>query len=180
MLAGLALIALDRAAARLPDPLRGLLRLSMGTVRFTEVFGVFLIGYSLGAFVTGANQGGGPGPRGGFPVGRFGGGFNPLSREGLPFTVGLTFAIVTILYRADLFARLSNTMSPAPGLDAIVGVEAQVVEHIPAGGKGQITFRDPIGNLVSVVGTADVDIPAGTRARIVGARGLDPLVVPLP
>ncbi len=185
VIAGFALLALDRAAARLSDPARGLLKLSLGEVSFTEVFGMFLIGYSLGAFVTGANQNAGPPgrPQGGAPggaPGRFGGGrFSPLSRDGLPFIAGLVFAVITILYRVDLFARLSNTVSPTPGLSAIVGIEAQAVEHIPAGGHGQITFRDPIGNLVSVIATADVDIAPGTRVRIVGARELNPLVTPL-
>ena len=182
MVAGFALLALDRAAARLSDPARGLLKLSLGEVSFTEVFGMFLIGYSLGAFVTGTNQSAGPqgGPPGG-PPGRFAGGSSGLSRGGgLPFIAGLMFAVITILYRADLFARLSNTVSPTPGLSAIVGTLAQAVENIPAGGHGQITFRDPIGNVVSVMATADVDIAQGTHVRIVGARELNPLVTPLP
>jgi hypothetical protein len=52
------------------------------------------------------------------------------------------------------------------------------MEDIPAGGHGQIRFRDPGGTLVGVMAAADVDVPRGSRVRIVGTRGLNPLVAP--
>jgi membrane-bound ClpP family serine protease len=74
-------------------------------------------------------------------------------------------------------AKLTNPQSHK-SVTAIIGAEAQAVEDIPAGGHGQITFRDPGGSLVGVMASADVHVTSGSRVRIVGTKGLNPLVVP--
>jgi membrane protein implicated in regulation of membrane protease activity len=91
--------------------------------------------------------------------------------------VGTTLALITFLIRIDIIGKLSNPQS-GKSVTAIIGAEAQAVEDIPAGGHGQITFRDPTGNLVGVMASADVQVSRGTRVRIVGTKGLNPLVVP--
>ena len=179
LLLGVVLVALSRLATRLPDPVRGFIRLSFGDVSFTEAFGMFLIGYAIGSLVSGppTPSGGPPLPPGG---GRFiGGPFNPFLRGGLPVTTGTAFALLTILYRADIIGKL-GTSSSGKALTAIVGAAAEAVEEIPAGGHGQITFRDPGGTLVGIMATSDVHIARGARVRIVGTKGLNPLVVPEP
>jgi membrane protein implicated in regulation of membrane protease activity len=178
LLAGIALIGLARWSRRLADPIRGLVRLSMGDVSFTEVLGMFLIGYAVGSLVSGPPTpvgGGPPLPPGG---GRFiGGPFNPFLRGGLPVTFGVALAFITVLIRSDLIGKLSTPQSHK-SVSAIIGGEALVVEDIPAGGHGQITFRDPGGTLVGIMATSDVAVTRGARVRIVGVRGLNPLVVP--
>ena len=175
---GIALLVLSRYARRLPDPIRGFVRLETGGVSFTEIFAVFAIGYGIGSLASEsptAARGGPPPP----PVGgRFGGGrFDPFLRGGLPVAVGTTFALLAFLFRIDIIGKLSNPQS-GKSVTAIIGAQAQAVEDIPAGGHGQITFRDPTGNLVGVMASADVHVPRGTRVRIVGTKGLNPLVVP--
>lgn len=176
LLLGVGLVALSRYGRRLADPARGFIRLSLGDVSFTEVFGMFLIGYAIGSLVSGP-----PTPSGGPPLppgGRFiGGPFNPFLRGGLPVTTGVALAVLTALYRADVIAKLT-TPSSGKSITAIIGAEADAVEDIPAGGHGQITFRDPGGALVGIMATSDVRIARGSRVRIVGTRGLNPLVVP--
>ncbi|MDQ2953037.1 MAG: hypothetical protein M3R54_12340 [Chloroflexota bacterium] len=177
LVAGLGLVGLAGWSRRLADPLRGLLRLSMGDVSFTEVLGMFLIGYALGSLVSGPPTpvGGPPLPPGG---GRFiGGPFNPFLRGGLPVTAGIALAFITVLIRADVIGKLTTPQSHK-SVSAIIGGEALVVEDIPAGGHGQITFRDPGGTLVGIMATSDVLVTRGSRVRIVGTRGLNPLVVP--
>ena len=180
IVAGIGLIVLSRYARRLPEPMGGLLRLQAGSVSFTEVFGVFLLGYAIGTLANGpptqAGAPSGPGPAR-LPAGRFGGGFNPFARGGLPVATGTAFAFLWFMYRVDIVGRLSNPQSHK-SVAAIIGAQAQAVEDIPAGGHGQITFRDPSGNLVGIVASADVDVPRGTLVRIVGTKGLNPLVVP--
>jgi len=180
IVAGIGLIVLSRYARRLPEPMGGLLRLQAGSVSFTEVFGVFLLGYAIGTLANGpptqAGAPSGPGPAR-LPAGRFGGGFNPFARGGLPVATGTAFAFLWFMYRVDIVGRLSNPQSHK-SVAAIIGAQAQAVEDIPAGGHGQITFRDPSGNLVGIIASADVDVPRGTLVRIVGTKGLNPLVVP--
>jgi hypothetical protein len=175
---GIALLVLSRYARRLPEPIRGLVRLESGGVSFTEIFALFAIGYGIGSFASEAPtaaRGGPPQP----PVGgRSGGGrFDPFLRGGLPVAVGTTFALITFLFRIDIIGRLSNPQS-GKAVAAIVGAEAQAVEDIPPGGHGQITFRDPTGSIVGIIASEDVHVPRGTRVRIVGTKGLNPLVVP--
>jgi hypothetical protein len=175
---GVALLVLSRYARRLPEPLRGFARLEAGGVSFTEIFAVFAIGYGIGSLASEsptAARGGPPPP----PVGgRFSGGaFNPFLRGGLPVAVGTTFAVITFLFRIDIIGKLSNPQS-GKSVAAIIGAEAQAVEDIPPGGHGQITFRDPTGSVVGIIATADVPVTRGMRVRIVGTKGLNPLVVP--
>ena len=91
--------------------------------------------------------------------------------------VGNLEAARTFLVRIDIIGKLSNPQS-GKAVAAIVGAEAQAVEDIPPGGHGQITFRDPTGSIVGIIASADVHVPRGTRVRIVGTKGLNPLVVP--
>lgn len=175
---GIALFVLSRYARRLPEPIRGFVRLEAGGVSFTEIFAVFAIGYGIGSLASGspaAARGGPPAP----PVGgRFSGArFDPFLRGGLPVAAGTTLALMTFLFRIDIIGKRSNPQS-GKSVTAIIGAEAQAVEDIPAGGHGQITFRDPTGNLVGVMASADVHVTRGTRVRIVGTKGLNPLVVP--
>jgi membrane protein implicated in regulation of membrane protease activity len=173
---GIALFVLSRYARRLPEPIRGFVRLEAGGVSFTEIFAVFALGYGIGSLATGPSS-----PRGGPPLppgGRFiGGPFNPFLRGGLPVAVGTTLALIMFLYRVDIIGKLSNPQSHK-SVAAIIGAEAQAVEDIPAGGHGQITFRDPGGSLVGIMASADVPVARGARVRIVGTKGLNPLVVP--
>jgi len=173
---GIALLVLSRYARRLPEPIRGFVRLEAGGVSFTEIFAVFAIGYGIGSLASESPTAarGAPPPVGG----RLGGGrFDPFLRGGLPVAVGTTFALITFLFRIDIIGKLSNPQS-GKSVTAIIGAEAQAVDEIPAGGHGQITFRDPTGNLVGVIASADVHVTRGTRVRIVGTKGLNPLVVP--
>lgn len=176
LLAGIVLVWLANWSCRLADPIRSLVRLSMGDVSFTEVLGVFLIGYAFGSLVSGP-----PPPVGGPPLppgGRFiGGPFNPFLRGGLPVTTGVGLAFLVILWRADVIGKLGSSQSHK-SVAAIIGGEALVVEDIPAGGHGQITFRDPGGTLVGIMATSDVAVARGSRVRIIGTRGLNPLVAP--
>src|SRR6185503_6756195 len=168
---GIALIALSRYARGLPEPTDGFVRLSLGDVSFTEVAGMFLIGYAIGTLVAGMpteTQSGPPAP----PVGvgrRFiGVGFGGGLRGGLPATTGMAFALLTLLYRLDILSRI-GTPSSAP---------AKSVHDILAGGHGQITYRDELGRLQAVVAASDVDVPRGASVRIVGTKGLNPLIAP--
>ena len=173
---GIALFVLSRYGRRLPEPIRGFVRLEAGGVSFTEIFAVFAIGYGIGSLASESPTAarGTPPPVGG----RFGGGrFDPFLRGGLPVAVGTTFALIAFLFRIDIIGKLSNPQS-GKSVTAIIGAEAQAVDEIPAGGHGQITFRDPTGNLVGVMASADVHVTRGTRVRIVGTKGLNPLVVP--
>lgn len=90
---------------------------------------------------------------------------------------GTAIAFLWFMYRVDIVGRLSNPQS-GKSLTAIIGAHAQAVEDIPARGHGQITFRDPTGNLVGIMASVDVHVPRGTQVRIVGIKGLNPLVVP--
>ena len=174
---GIALFVLSRYGRRLPEPIRGFVRLEAGGVSFTEIFAVFAIGYGIGSLASEsptAARGAPPPPVGG----RFGGGrFDPFLRGGLPVSVGTTFALITFLFRIDIIGKLSNPQS-GKSVAAIIGAEAQAVEDIPPGGHGQITFRDPTGSVVGIIATADVRVTRGMRVRIVGTKGLNPLVVP--
>ena len=178
---GIALIVLSRVALGLSDPVAGIVRLQTGTVSFTEIFGVFLIAYALIALVMGppsATSGAptrGPGPGGGVVVGRFGPAAT-LLRGGPAVTGGFAVAFVWSLYRFDVLGRLTNPQSHK-SVAAIIGTLAEAVEDIPAGGHGQITFRDPGGTLVGIIAASDTFVPRGARVRIVGTRGLNPLVV---
>jgi len=175
---GAGLIAISYFARGLGDPLRGFVRLSLGDVSFTEVFGVFLLGYGIGALIAGPTPdtpGGGPRPGGGFGRG-FGGPASALLRGGPAVTTGFAIAFIWTLYRVDVLGKLTNPQSHK-SVAAIVGTVAEAVEEIPAGGHGQITFRDPGGTLVGVIAASDVHVPRGARVRIVGTKGLNPLVV---
>src|SRR4051794_38192147 len=136
--AGVALIMLARYARGLRDPFRGFVALSLGDASFTEILGVFLIGYAIGALVAGPapSSGGPPRPPGAIVSGRFGPA-SALIRGGLPVTTGLGLAFITFLWRIDVIGKLSNPQSHK-ALAAIIGQVADAVDDIPAGGHGQI------------------------------------------
>ena len=174
---GIALILVARFARGLPDPLRSFVRLSLGEASFTEIFGVFLVGYAIGSFVGGPDDSSGS-SRGGTVVGRFRG----LGRGGVfggsvAVATGFVLAALVFLYRIDILGKITNPQSHK-AVAAIIGSDAEVMEDIPAGGHGQIRFRDPGGTLVGVMAAADVDVPRGSWVRIVGTKGLNPLVAP--
>jgi len=178
---GVALLVLTRVARAFPDPIAGAVRLQAGGISFTEIFGVFLVTYGVVALFMGppsASSGvptRGPGPGGGVVVGRFGPAAT-LLRGGPAVTAGFAVAFVWSLYRMDVIGRLTNPQSNK-SVAAIVGTVAEAVEDIPAGGHGQITFRDPGGTLVGIIAASDTFVPRGARVRIVGTKGLNPLVV---
>ena len=181
---GVTLVAISRYGRGLADPLRGFVRLSLGDISFTEVFGLYLIGFAIGTLVSGLPSDSSGGPTSGPPRppigigGRFGSIGNQL-RGGLPATTGFAFALVTILYRADIIGRLFSPQATGyKSASDFVGTMGEAVEEIPAGGHGQITFRDQNGRLVGVMAASDVNIARGTPVRIVGTRGLNPLIVP--
>jgi len=179
---GAGLIAISYFARGLRDPLQGFVRLSLGDVSFTEVFGVFLLGYGVAALIAGPTPDapggvGRPGPGGGVIISRgFGGPAGAILRGGPAVTGGFALAFVWTLYRMDVVGKLTNPQSHK-SVAAIVGTIAVAVEEIPAGGHGQITFRDPGGTLVGVMAASDMHVPRGARVRIVGTKGLNPLVV---
>ena len=179
LVVGLVLIALAHLARGLPDPFRGFATLALGEVSFTEIFGVFLIGYAIGALISGPpSETSGPQlrPGGGVVISRFGPA-SALLRGGPAVSTGVALAFIALLYRMDVIGKLTNPQSHK-SVAAIVGTIADAVEEIPAGGHGQITFRDPSGTLVGIMAASDVHVPRGARVRIVGTKGLNPLVVP--
>jgi hypothetical protein len=174
--AGVALVVLANTTGDLKDPLRGRVRLTLGGVSFTEIFGIFLIGYAIGALVAGPTaDAAGSQPRGG---GGFGGRFGFLTRgTATPFSFGFALAFLAFLWRYDILGRLSNPQSHR-AIAAIIGTIAEALEDIPAGGLGQIAFRDSNGNRIGIMAASDVAVPRGSFVRIVGTRGLNPLVAP--
>lgn len=149
--------------------------LRIGELLFMETLGAFVIGAAVGGFLAaeiGASAA--PGPRRIGPPGR--GAFDPSA---LPFAFGVGAAIIDVLVRVDVAGLLFRGRSPHGTLATYIGSETRVVVSIPAGGYGEISLTDGVGNRTSVAATADVDIPAGTRVRITGARGANPLVAPI-
>jgi len=174
---GIALIALARwASRRRGSRLDSWVALRVGDALFTEVLGAFLVGAGIGGMVMLQLSAAGP-PRGiPPPPGRFGG-FNSSQ---LPFVLGAAGAALAVLTRVDIGAALLRSSAGRGTVSAYVGSEARVVAAIPAGGSGEIVFRDGSGTLVGVAATAETDIPAGTTVRIIGRKGVSPLVARLP
>ena len=176
LVAGIALVGIARwAARRRGTRWDALVALRLGDVLITEVVGVFLIGYGVGTLVIPPEPGPGPAsaPR---VAGRFAAVTNPRN---LPLTLGLVTAVVDVLAHVDLRGVFLGGHSTRNALASYFGWETSVIAAIPAGGIGQITVRDGLGNMVPIIATADVDIPVGTRVRVVGARHLTLVVAPL-
>ena len=173
---GIALIVLARwASRRRGSRLDSWVALRVGDVLFTEIVGAFLLGAGIGGVVMLQLSASGP-PRGiPPPPGRFGG-FNSSQ---LPFVLGAVGAALAILTRVDIGAALLRGSTSRGTVSAYVGSEARVVAAIPAGGSGEIVFRDGSGTVVGVAATAETDIPAGTPVRIIGRDGVRPVVAPL-
>jgi hypothetical protein len=175
---GVAMIAIARWAARRGGRWESWVALRIGDVLFTETLGAFAIGAAFGGLLAvqlGAQGASGP-PRRIAPPGRFSG-FDPSN---FPLVFGIAAAAVDVLMRVDIGSMLFRGRSPHGTIATYLGSETRVVRTIPAGGYGDIVIRDGMGNNVSVAATADVDVPVGTLVRIIGARGANPVVTPVP
>jgi membrane protein implicated in regulation of membrane protease activity len=175
--AGLGLVVLARWASRTRGSKRDTwVALRMGDVLFTEIIGAFLLGYGLGGLIAQPETAefGGPPIRIG-PGGRFGG-----LGSSLPYTLAIVGAAFAILTRLDLSALLIRGSGPRRGLSTYVGWDGQVIAPIRAGGYGQITIRDGMGYPLSAGATADTDIAKGTPVRVIGTKGLELVVAPIP
>ncbi len=178
---GVVLIVLARWAERRPGTRwESLVALRIGDVLFTEIFGVFLIGFGIGSLVAPQlDSGGPPGPpgRGGpGPGGRFGGAF---SGNRLPFILGLVLAAIRTAVAIDWTDHLLRGPSKGNALSTYIGWDARVVAPIRAGEFGEISLPDGSGNVMSVVATAETDIPLGTPVRVTGTKDLNLVVAPI-
>jgi membrane-bound ClpP family serine protease len=173
---GILLIALARWASRVPGTKSdSWIALRIGDVLLTEIVGAFLLGYGFGGLIAEPDTVG-SGPPGRFaPVGRFGGlGAN------LPAMLGIVGAAIAVLTRIDLSSLALRGSTPRNGLSMYVGWDANVIAPISAGGFGQIAMRDGMGYPLSAVATAETDIAQGTPVRVIGTKGVNLLVAPVP
>jgi membrane protein implicated in regulation of membrane protease activity len=174
---GLGLVVLARWASRARGSKRDTwVALRIGDVLFTEIIGAFLLGYGLGGVIAPPETAGpgGPPTRIG-PAGRFGG-----LGASLPYTLAIVGAALAVLTRVDLSALVTRGAAPGRGLSTYVGWDGQVIAPIRAGGYGQITIRDAMGYPLSAGATADTDIAPGTPVRVIGTKGLELVVAPIP
>lgn len=179
---GLVLIVLARWASRTRGSrLDSWVALRAGDVLITEVVGAFLLGYGIGGLVSQPDAGtvGGP-PGGGVQIGGRSGRFGGVGGAGLPFTLAIVGAAISVLTRLDLGALLlRGSSSPGNGLSTYIGSEANVIAPISAGGYGQIAMRDGMGYPVSAVATAETDIAEGAPVKVIGTKGRNLLVTPV-
>ena len=180
---GVMLIVLARWAARRPGTRwESLVALRVGDVLFTEIFGVFLIGFGIGSLVAPQlDSGGPPGPpgRGGpgpGPGGRFGGAF---SGNRLPILLGIVLAAIRTVVAIDWTDHLLRGPSKGNTLSTYIGWDARVVAPIRAGEFGEISLPDGSGNAMAVVATAETDIPLGAQVRVIGTKDLNLVVAPI-
>ena len=179
---GVMLIVLARWAARRPGTRwESLVALRIGDVLFTEIFGVFLIGFGIGSLVAPQlDSGGPPGPpgRGGGPGpgGRFGGAF---SGNRLPILLGIVLAGIRTVVAIDWTDHLLRGPSKGNTLTTYIGWDARVVAPIRAGQFGEIALPDGSGNAMAVVATAETDIPLGAQVRVIGTKDLNLVVAPI-
>ena len=181
---GVMLIVLARWAARRPGTRwESLVALRVGDVLFTEIFGVFLIGFGIGSLVAPQLDSGGPsGPpgRGGpgpGPGGRFGGAFSSGTR--LPILLGIVLAAIRTAVAIDWTDHLLRGPSKGNTLTTYIGWDARVVAPIRAGEFGEIALPDGSGNAMAVVATAETDIPLGAQVRVIGIKDLNLVVAPI-
>lgn len=180
---GVMLIILARWAARRPGTRwESLVALRIGDVLFTEIFGVFLIGFGIGSLVAPQLDSGGPsGPpgRGGpgpGPGGRFGGAF---SGNRLPILLGIVLAAIRTAVAIDWTDHLLRGSTKSNTLTTYIGWDAKVVAPIRAGEFGEIALPDGSGNVMAVVATAETDIALGTPVRVTGTKDLNLVVAPI-
>jgi len=178
---GVMLIVLARWASHRPGTRwESLVALRIGDVLFTEIFGIFLIGFGIGSLVAPQlDSGGPPGPpgRGGpGPSGRFGGAF---SGNRLPFLLGIVLAAIRTVVAIDWTDHLLRGPSKGNALSTYIGWDARVVAPIRAGEFGEIALPDGSGNVMAVVATADMDIALGTPVRVTGTKDLNLVVAPI-
>jgi membrane-bound ClpP family serine protease len=178
---GVMLIVLARWAAHRPGTRwESLVALRIGDVLFTEIFGIFLIGFGIGSLVAPQlDSGGPPGPpgRGGpGPGGRFGGAF---SGNRLPFLLGIVLAAIRTVVAIDWTDHLLRGPSKGNALSSYIGWDARVVAPIRAGEFGEIALPDGSGNMMAIVATAETDIALGTQVRVTGTKDLNLVVAPI-
>jgi len=178
---GVMLIVLARWASHRPGTRwESLVALRIGDVLFTEIFGIFLIGFGIGSLVAPQlDSGGPPGPpgRGGpGPSGRFGGAF---SGNRLPFLLGIVLAAIRTVVAIDWTDHLLRGPSKGNALSTYIGWDARVVAPIRAGEFGEIALPDGSGNMMAIVATAETDIALGTHVRVTGTKDLNLVVAPI-
>jgi membrane-bound ClpP family serine protease len=176
---GVALIVLARWSARRKGTRwESLVALRIGDVLFTEILGVFLVGFAIGALIAPQLDSGGPpgSPGRGGPGGRFGGAFggNPL-----PLLLGFVLAAIAAAVRIDWTDHLLRGPSKVNTLSTYIGWDAKVVAPIRAGEFGEIALPDGSGNVMAVVATAETDIALGTPVRVTGTKDLNLVVAPI-
>lgn len=170
---GLALVLVARwAARRRGTRWDSLVALRVGDVLLTEVVGAFLIGYALGSLLSPPDtQVTRPGPPRG---GRFG----PGTAITLPVGLGLLGAALAALAHVDLRDVFLAGRSTRNAVRTYIGWDVRVVKAIPAHGFGEVLMRDGLGNVMTVVATADVDIAEGAVVKVTGTRDLNLVVSP--
>jgi membrane protein implicated in regulation of membrane protease activity len=181
VIVGVGLVVLARWAARRKGTRSEMVALRMGDVLFTEMLGMFLIGFGIGALVVPQlDRGGVPGgPPGGVVVGRGGRFLRAVSDSGLPFMLGLVLAAIAAVVRIDWTDHLLRGPAKTNTLSTYIGWDARVVAPITAGGYGEIALPDGSGNVMAVVATADSDIALGTQVRVTGTKDLNLVVAPI-
>jgi membrane protein implicated in regulation of membrane protease activity len=184
---GVGLVVLARWAARRKGTRwESLVALRIGDVLFTEILGMFLIGFGIGALVVPqldrggvpGGPGGGP-PPGGVVVGRGGRFLSAVSDSRLPLMLGLVLAAIAAVVRIDWTDHLLRGPNRSNTLSTYIGWDARVVAPITAGGFGEIALPDGSGNVMAVVATADTDIALGTQVRVTGTKDLNLVVKPI-
>jgi membrane-bound ClpP family serine protease len=170
---GIALIVLARWAAHRGDRWESWVAIRIGNVLFTEVIGAVLVGYGIGLAAEQLVASNATAGRVFFP-GRFG--FGPR----LPATFAILGGAIAVLTRIDLGDLLLRGSAPRGGLSTYIGWDGKVVAPIRAGEFGQIQMRDGMGYPVAAVATADIDLAPGTPVRVVGTKGVNLVVAPIP
>jgi membrane-bound ClpP family serine protease len=176
---GVGLVVLARWASRRKGTRwESLVALRVGDVFFTEILGMFLIGFGIGALVVPQlDRGDRPGPPGAVVGrGRF---LSAVSDSRLPIMLGLVLAAITAVVRIDWTDHLLRGPARSNTLSTYVGWDARVVAPISAGGYGEIALPDGSGNVMAVVATADTDIAMGTQVRVTGTKDLNLVVKPI-
>jgi membrane protein implicated in regulation of membrane protease activity len=178
---GFGLVVLARWAGRRKGTRwESLVALRMGDVLFTEILGVFLIGFGIGALIVPQLDRSIPGgPPGTVIVGRGGRFLSAVSDSRLPLMLGLVLAAIATVVRIDWTDHLLRGSTKNNALASYIGWDARVVAPISAGGYGEIALPDGSGNVMAVVATAETDIPLGTQVRVTGTKNLNLVVAPI-
>jgi membrane-bound ClpP family serine protease len=179
---GVGLVVLARWAARRKGTRwESLVALRIGDVLFTEILGIFLIGFGIGALIVPQlDRGGVPGgPPSGVVLPRGGRFLRAVSDSRLPLMLGLVLAAIAVVIRIDWTDHLLRGPNRSNTLSTYIGWDARVVAPITAGGYGEIALPDGSGNIMAVVATADTDIALGAQVRVTGTKDLNLVVAPI-